>query len=198
MSVSNNPELKAASSLLSALYRDSLVLITSAYQDRLNGQIALAALPASIVPEKPRLLIELWQNNFTHDLIKKSGVFTLHLLRPDQLELLRTFGFYHGHNRNKFSGLSYKFGSTGSPFLEDSLGWLECRVIGQLPTEDMTAFIGEVVAAWRNSDEEALTWTKARELLPKDWLDEYNASVRRQNEDWARQRLGIVTGEQAD
>ena len=178
-----------AARILSALYRDTLVLITTAHDGKLNGQIALAALPASIVPEYPRVLIELWQNNLTHDLIRKSGGFCLHILHKDQLNLVRTFGFYHGHDRNKFAGLAYNLGETGNPRLTECAGWLDCRVIGQLPTEDMTVFIGEVKAAQRLSEDAPLTWAEARRTLPKDWLDEYNQTVRHENEAYAMQRL---------
>ncbi len=182
-------DLKAANRLLSALHRDSLVVVTAARPGKLNGQVALTALPASIVADYPRVLIELWQNNLTHDMVRESGAFCLHLLREDQLELIRTFGFYHGQDRNKFADQSYKLGELGNPRLEDCAGWLDCRLIGQLSTEDMTVFVGEVVAARRISETEPLSWTAARQLLPKEWLDEYNSTVRKQNEDWARAKL---------
>ena len=182
-------DTKVAAGLISPLYRDALVVITAAHDGKLNGQVALAALPASIVVEYPRVLIELWQNNLTHDLVRDSGAFCLHLVRPDQAALIRTFGFYHGHDRNKFADLAYNLGESGSPRLDDCLGWLDCRLIGQLPTEDMTAFVGEVIAARRFSDEQPLTWTEARKTLPKEWLDEYNNVIRRDNEAWAKERL---------
>src|SRR4051794_9510805 len=188
-------DFKEAAGLVSPLYRDTLVVITAAYEGRLNGQVALAALPASIVIEKPRVLIELWQNNLTHDFVRDSAAFCLHLLREDQLETVRNFGFYHGEARNKFATVAYNQGQTGSPRLEDCLGWLECRVIGQLSTEDMTAFIGEVVAAHQVAQGEPLTWAVARKTLPPAWLEEYNQTVRRPNEEWARNKLGIVQSE---
>ncbi len=183
--------VRQAARLLSPLYRDTLVVVTAAQGDKLNGQVALAALPASIVVEKPRVLIELWQNNLTHDLIQASSAFCLHLLREDQLETVRDFGFYHGQERNKFSQVAYNQGQLGSPRLEDCLGWLDCRVIHLLSTEDMTVFIGEVVVARHVSDGDPLTWTAARRLIPPEWLEEYTHNVRGPNEEWARKRLGL-------
>jgi flavin reductase (DIM6/NTAB) family NADH-FMN oxidoreductase RutF len=187
----NELNIDEAAGLVSPLYRDTLVIVTAAHQERMNGQVAMAALPASIVVEKPRVLIELWQNNLTHALVRDSAAFCLHLLREDQFEAVRNFGFYHGQDRNKFAGVAYNQGQTGSPRLEDCLGWLECRVIGQISTEDMTAFIGEVVAARRITQGEPLTWTVARKNLPPAWLEEYNQTVRRPNEEWARSKLGL-------
>lgn len=176
-----------AAPLLSMLYSDALVVVTAG-GIKLNGQVALAVLPASIVFEKPRVLLEIWLNNLTNQLIKSSGGFAIHLLKQDQFEPVRRFGFSSGREHNKFEGLAYHTGQTGSPILDDCYGWLDCFVSQQLDCKDMTVFIGEVVDARCLAEGEPLSWRKAKKTLPPDWLDEYN-QYRLGNEEWARKRL---------
>src|SRR5438552_829037 len=48
-------------------------------------------------------------------------------------------------------------GANGCPILEDALGYLECRVAGELPAGDHTVFVGEIVEAGVLREGEALT-----------------------------------------
>ena len=43
--------------------------ITAAHGGEAGGQIAVGVLSASILPEAPRVVIEIWKANRTHDLI---------------------------------------------------------------------------------------------------------------------------------
>lgn len=59
-----------------------LVAVGCSRGDRLNAQISVSILGASIVPDRPRLLSVLYKANFTHELIVEKGSFSVCLLAP--------------------------------------------------------------------------------------------------------------------
>ena len=52
----------------------------------LDLQICISIMGASIVPEKPRLLVVLWKQNYTHGLVAASASLCVSLLTADQLD----------------------------------------------------------------------------------------------------------------
>lgn len=174
-----------------------LLAITTAHEGRANGQIAVAGVSGSILPEAPRVVVELWKANYTHDLILASRVFALHLLpvAPDDalqssLALIRALGFRSGRDVGKLAGISWHPGVSGSPILADALSYVEAHVVDTLDGGDMTVFLAEVLAGERLRAGEPLEWSAARERMPADWLAEYDANQERQRAE-ARRRLDM-------
>src|ERR1700728_2162816 len=62
--------------------------ITTTYEGRTNGLMSLSAGSAGVVPEAPRMTISITKYNFSHDLVRDSGIFAVHLLRrePELIE----------------------------------------------------------------------------------------------------------------
>lgn len=171
-----------------------LLAVTTIYEGRVNGQIAVAGLSASILPDAPRILVNLWKANLTHDLIHASGVLAVHLL-PDTaadilttLNLIHTLGLRSGRDDDKMSAIPWRPGITGSPILADALTYVEGRVITTLDAGEMTIFLADVVAGERLHDGDPLIWRAARAQMPHDWLDEYEADQQRQRTEARRLR----------
>ncbi len=156
-----------------------VVAITSSWQDRVNGQIAVTAVTSSIVHSIPRLLVGIWKGNYTHEFIINSKAFTIHLLRQDQVSLVRNFGFYTGRERNKFEDIKYKTGVTGSPVLLDAHSYAECRVINAMDGGDMTAFLASVVDGGIMSREQWMTLNDFYSSAPHEWIAEYGEKLSR-------------------
>jgi uncharacterized repeat protein (TIGR04076 family) len=138
-------------------------VITTRCRDRLNG---MAAAWVSRSAEQPfYLMASVWKQNFSHDLIKESGIFAVHVLRSDQVSLARHFGKQSGRNVDKFASVPYRVAKTGAPILTDCLGYLDCRVVSKTDSGDHTIFVGEV--------EEADFVTKGESLFfqRRDYLD---------------------------
>jgi flavin reductase (DIM6/NTAB) family NADH-FMN oxidoreductase RutF len=95
----------------------------------------------------PLVAVAVGKTRFTHDLIAKSGAFSVNVLSQDQLKYARHFGLKSGREVDKFTGISYREGKTGSPLLEGVVAWLDCRLVGSYPAGDHTIFVGEVVDA---------------------------------------------------
>lgn len=167
-----------------------LMAITSAHEGRRSGQIAVAASGASILPERPRVLVALWKANYTHELVQASGTFVLHLLRPSQFELVRRLGFRSGRAGDKLAGMRLRTGVTGSPILLDTLAYVECRVVRAMDGDDMTSFLADVVDGARLHEGAPMTWPECRAQLPPDWLAEYEANQEYQRT-VARSYLGL-------
>ena len=142
-------------------------VVTSAWQGKINGQIAVTIGSASIVPDKPRLLIQIYKNNYSHKLIYSSGVFAANFLNQDQVSLIPTFGFETGKETNKFQNIAYEEGITGCPVLLDSWGFIEAKIVNSMDGGDMTCFLGEVISGEIVGKQGPLLWPDARRVLPE-------------------------------
>jgi flavin reductase (DIM6/NTAB) family NADH-FMN oxidoreductase RutF len=134
----------AASTLFAWLDRE-LWLVTAQAGTRRGGLIATFVNPASIIPESPRMLVGLAKQHHTWELVEASGAFALHLLSEHHLDWVWHFGLQSGRTCDKLAGLRLRPGATGSPLLEDAVGWLDCRVEDRLDTGDRTVYLADVV-----------------------------------------------------
>jgi len=168
--------------------------VTATHGDEAGGQIVVGVLSGSILPEHPRLLIQIWKANRTHDLIAAGRAFAVHPLGADQADLVRQLGFRSGHDgADKLAGLSWARGVTGSPILDASLGFMECRVVGTLDATDMTVFLGDVVAGeWRGGEMPMVQAYEMIGAMPPEWQEEYRRHDQAQREAAAR-LLGLPT-----
>ena len=141
-----------------------------------NAQIAVAITAASIVPQRPRLIVQIYHTNYTHGLIAASGVLAINFLESAQLPLIWQLGMRSGRDGDKLEGLGYAAGATGSPLLEGCYGFLDCRVVNAMDGGDMTAFLVEAVDA-RTNGGERMTWRDARPRLPRRWADEWDRKI---------------------
>jgi flavin reductase (DIM6/NTAB) family NADH-FMN oxidoreductase RutF len=149
--------------------------------------VAATGVFASLVPEAPRVLMELTKARLTHDLVLASRVFALHTLPPTpndalatSLSLVHTLGMRSGHDGDKIAGIATRPGVTGSPILAETLTYVETRVVATLDAEELTILLAGVVGGGRHRSEEPLTLGVLREHLPMEWLAEWAVSRERQ------------------
>ena len=45
-----------------------------------NAQICVSVFGASVVQDRPRLQVNLWKDNYTHDLVHESGTLAITVL----------------------------------------------------------------------------------------------------------------------
>lgn len=154
-----------------------LAAVSTAWRARGNAQITLAIAGASIVPSRPRVVVQLYKTNLTHEMVLQSGVFAVNFLRADQLHLVRDLGFVSGRDRDKLASVPHRAGETGSPLFDECFGYLDCRVVNAMDGGDMTCFLADVVDG-DTLGGEALTWADARASLPAEWLEEWERKVR--------------------
>ncbi len=134
--------------------------------------------------------------NLTHDMVRESGVFAVHLLGADDdnidasLGIIQGLGDSSGRDGDKLGGFATREGVTGSPILLDALSYVEGRVIDALASEENTIFLAEVVAAERLRDGRRLAIGEAWAKLPAEWVTAYEQG-HLAHEDAARTARGL-------
>jgi flavin reductase (DIM6/NTAB) family NADH-FMN oxidoreductase RutF len=168
----------AANAVLAGL-RPFPVAVTTVSNGRENGLISLSAGSGGIIPEAPRVTISLTKYNFTHDLIRESGVFAMHLLGADEdllersLAIIMGLGGRSGRDGDKMGAFDTKPGVTGAPILLDAHSYVEGRVVGELVNEENTIFLADVVAAEQLRPGSRLNIGTAWRTLPAEWVEAY-------------------------
>ncbi len=134
---------------LKALHRlgYGLYVVCSRKKDKFNGQIANTVF--QVCSEPPVIAVAINKNNLTHEFITESGVFTASILSRDTpLSFIGHFGFKSGREIDKLKGINYKIGETQAPLVTDNtLAYLEAKVMQQVAVVTHTIFIGELIGA---------------------------------------------------
>ena len=66
--------------------------VTSRWQGQVNAQLCVSIAAASIVPERPRVIIQIYKTNYSHEMILRSGAFALNFAGANQLSWIRDYG----------------------------------------------------------------------------------------------------------
>jgi flavin reductase (DIM6/NTAB) family NADH-FMN oxidoreductase RutF len=145
---------------LSALYKlgYGMYIVGSHQGEKINAQIANTVF--QITSEPPTVAVSINKNNLTHAYIKDSKVFAASVLcQAAPLPFIGGFGFKSGRDVDKFKGVNYKVGQTGSPVVIDhATAYLEAEVIQSIDVGTHTIFIGKIVAAEVLTDDPCMTY----------------------------------------
>ena len=151
---------------LKALYKlgYGLYVVCSRKGDKLNGQIANTVF--QVCSEPPIIAVVLNKQNLTNEFVSASKVFTVSILSQDTpLSFIGGFGFKSGREVDKLKGIGYKLGETGAPIvLDNTLAYLEAKIINQIDVSTHTIFIGEIVAADVVKEGEPMTYAYYHEV----------------------------------
>lgn len=136
-----------------------LYIVTSSYEGKDGGLIVNTVF--QVTAEPARVAISVNKDSFTHELIKKSGIFAaMPLEQKTDLPFIGRFGFRTMRNFDKFAGISVWRGVLGAPLVkEHTLSFLEAQVEQTVDVGTHTLFIGRVKnAAVSNLAAEPLTY----------------------------------------
>ncbi|MCL1473826.1 flavin reductase family protein [Argonema antarcticum] len=123
--------------------------------ENVNGFTVSWVMQASFQP--PLVVNCVKQDSGSHAMIEASGVFALSVLEAGQKDLAQKFFKPQRRVGNKFEDVDFYLGEeTGCPIITDSLGYVECRVIGAVKHGDHTVYVGEVIAAGVHGEGEPL------------------------------------------
>lgn len=143
-----------------ALYLISygLYLVGSKKGDKLNAQVANTVI--QVCSEPIKLAVAINRNNYTHELITASKAFTASVLSKDTpLSFIGSFGFRSGRDVDKFEGIDYRLSESKLPIvLDNTLAYLEARLVNQVDVGTHTLFIGDLVDADILKDGEPMTY----------------------------------------
>ncbi len=158
---------------------------------RPNAQICVSVFGASIVPERPRLLVVLHRSNLTHDLVATSGTLAVTLLAQGQLNLLAPLGLRSGRDdAAKLDGVEHRAAAAGDPVFPGGVGYLACEVLDAADLGDATSYLVAVRERASLDDSrgegrtprEPMRWAAARERLGAPFLDDWAEKSARERE----------------
>jgi flavin reductase (DIM6/NTAB) family NADH-FMN oxidoreductase RutF len=147
-----------------------------------NAQICVSVFGASIVPERPRLLVVLSNTNYTTGLVAVSGTLTITVLSAVQSSLLRPLGLRSGRDGDKLAGLAFDTTREGDPYFYDGVGFLRAAVLRDYDLGDSTAFLCDVQERSELAGGDPLSWPAARAVLPPEFLSDWAAKSAREQE----------------
>lgn len=163
-----------------ALYKLSYGVFMLAVRsgERVNGCITNTCM--QVANDPVRIAISVLNSNYTCELLKESGRFTLSLLDQScTFETIRHFGFQSGRTTDKMKGLNLPEDKNAVPYL----GWQTCAVISAevVQQKDLgthTLFIAEVKDAELLSANPPLTYADYQDhVKPKPEKRKVNQEI---------------------
>ncbi|HTJ28350.1 MAG TPA: flavin reductase family protein [Candidatus Limnocylindria bacterium] len=124
-------------------FATGVTIVTTEYEGRIHGFTANAF--ASVSADPPTVLICVNRGAQAHPLIAASQRFCANILALDQRELAERFA--GGEPRQRFEGVDYRIGPSGSPILSGTVAHVDCVVTEELTASTHTIFLGKVVDA---------------------------------------------------
>jgi len=124
-------------------FATGVAIVTTAHRGRIHGFTANAFASVSLDP--PTILICVNRNATAHPLIASSQRFCVNILAVEQRALAERFA--GGEPRERFDGVAYRTGPSGSPILAGTLAHVDCTLGEELSAATHTIFLGNVLEA---------------------------------------------------
>ncbi|HEY4606416.1 MAG TPA: flavin reductase family protein [Acidimicrobiia bacterium] len=133
---------------------NALALIGSAVGEEWNGMTASWVTQLSMDP----VLIGVAVDNkaVTHRLISESGSFSVNLWAADDTKVFVKFSKPALREDGTLNGRPVHLGETGAPIFDEAAAWIDCKVRQAIDLGTHTLFVGEVVAAGVNDDQQRI------------------------------------------
>ncbi len=123
---------------------------------RATGCTANSAM--QITSDPATIAVSINHNNYTNQCIAQSGRFAISILSEESdPSIIGTFGFQSGKDVDKFESVAHEIRGN-MPVVKDACAYICCEVIDKMETATHTVFLGKVVDADQQSDQEAMTY----------------------------------------
>ncbi len=136
-----------------------LFVLTAADESKNSGCIINTALQVTQNPL--RIAVCVNKTNYTHDLIAKSGVFSVSIIdQTAPFAVFERFGFCSGRDTDKFAGFEYyALAENSLPYLTKyANAFISAKVIEKVDCGTHTMFIADVTEAKKLNDEKSMTY----------------------------------------
>ena len=133
-----------------------VAIVTSIYEDQQYGMTVNSFSSISLDP--PLICVTLRRLTHTHDLVVKSGMFSITILTAAQKELSDRFAGKLPNITNRFDGVQTETISLDAPVFKDGMAYFDCQVVSSMPFGENTLFIAEVVDARGEGEGEPLVY----------------------------------------
>ena len=137
-------------------WTSGVVIVTSIYEGKQYGMTVNSFTSISLEP--PLICVTLKRLTHTHDLVVKSGMFSVTVLTAAQKELSDRFAGKMPNIIDRFAGLATETISLDAPVFKDGMAYFDCRVVNSMPVGENTLFIAEVLDARGEGEGEPLVY----------------------------------------
>lgn len=138
------------------------VITTTDKEGKPFGLTANAFTSLSLNP--PLVLVCVDKTVDCYPCFEQSKVFVVNILTEAQEHLSRRFAT---KGIDKFAEVAYHTGECGAPVLEDTMGYIECRIVNAYEGGDHTIYIGEILKATASGDRPLLFFKGKYYHLPQ-------------------------------
>jgi len=131
-----------------------LYVLGSRAGERRNGMTVNWVSQVSFEPKLVAVSVE--DHAFTHELLVEGGVFSVNLLSVEDRAVVRKFTkpVEVDLDARTLNGFGFRDGTTGAPVLDLAVAWVDCEIRQQVELGGHSLFVGEVVEAGFQADEE--------------------------------------------
>lgn len=117
-----------------------------------NGKINISSIAwvSPVNDDPPTICMAVDSESYTSELINECGEFTVNVINEEKISIVWAAGTLSGKKVDKIKKLSIKLSKSEklkTPFMEDSLGYLECKVIKKVEVNGVNLFIAKVLNA---------------------------------------------------
>ena len=135
-----------------------LFVVTAHEGDKDNGCITNTVVQQTITPN--RISVTINKNNYTHDMIKSTGVFNVSVLsEKSKFETFKHWGFQSGKDVDKTVGITYFRLENGVIYIVDGVNAVMCAKVEQeVDLGTHTMFIAEVTDAFSTEEDSSATY----------------------------------------
>ena len=136
-----------------------LFILTAKEGEKDNGCIVNTV--AQVTTEPNRITVAVNKQNYTHDMIVRTGVFNVSILTTDsKFDTYKHWGFQSGANTDKLENIEYQRAENGVVYIANECNaYISAKVVSTIDLGTHTLFLADVTDAGVLSDAESVTYS---------------------------------------
>ena len=136
-----------------------LFILTAKEGEKDNGCIVNTV--TQVTTEPNRITVAVNKKNYTHDMIKRTGIFNVSVLTEgSKFDTYKHWGFQSGANVDKLEEISFQRAENGIVYIADECNaYLSAKVVSETDLGTHTLFLADVTDGCALSDEESVTYS---------------------------------------
>lgn len=135
-----------------------LFVLTAKEGDKDNGCIVNTVSQVTTTPN--RIVVAVNKNNYTHDMIVRTGVFNVSILsEASRFDTYKHWGFQSGKDTDKAEGITFSRAENGVIYLaEETNAYLSAKVVSMTDLGTHTLFLADVTDGAVLSEDASVTY----------------------------------------
>lgn len=136
-----------------------LFILTSREGEKDNGCIVNTV--TQVTTEPNRITVAVNKKNYTHDMIRRTGVFNVSVLTTDsRFDTFKHWGFQSGAEVDKMEGTAFQRAENGIVYItEECNAYISAKVVSATDLGTHTLFLADVTDAGVLSDKDSVTYS---------------------------------------